>query len=64
LRYCVPALVELGRLPQITERIDCGGETDEYLALIFALGSSLGRARPKASVIDQHEHLTIAKFPK
>ncbi|KQV37691.1 hypothetical protein ASC96_25785 [Rhizobium sp. Root1204] len=27
-------------------------------------GSSLGGARPKASVIDQHGHLSIAKFPK
>ena len=31
---------------------------------IFAPGSSLGGARPKASVIDQHNHLSIAKFPK
>jgi serine/threonine-protein kinase HipA len=28
------------------------------------MGSSLGGARPKASVIDQHGHLAIAKFPK
>jgi serine/threonine-protein kinase HipA len=39
-------------------------ETDEDLQLIFAPGSSLGGARPKASVIDQHGHLSIAKFPK
>jgi hypothetical protein len=32
--------------------------------LIFAPGSSLGGARPKASVVDQHGHLSIAKFPK
>jgi len=32
--------------------------------VIFAPGSSLGGARPKASVIDQHGHLAIAKFPK
>src|SRR3546814_987986 len=39
-------------------------ETDEDLQLIFAPGSSLGGARPKASVTDQHGHLSIAKFPK
>jgi serine/threonine-protein kinase HipA len=60
----VPALIELGRLLQITERIERDEETDEDLLLIFAPGSSLGGARPKASVIDQHGHLSIAKFPK
>ena len=34
------------------------------LRIIFAPGSSLGGARPKASVIDQHGRLSIAKFPK
>lgn len=60
----VPALIELGRLLQITERILRDEETDEDLQLIFAPGSSLGGARPKVSVIDQHGHLSIAKFPK
>jgi serine/threonine-protein kinase HipA len=60
----VPTLVELGRLLRITERILRDEETDEDLPLIFAHGSSLGGARPKASVIDQHGHLSIAKFPK
>ncbi|WP_319566907.1 type II toxin-antitoxin system HipA family toxin [Cohaesibacter marisflavi] len=60
----VPAIVELGRLLQITERILLDEETDDDLQLIFAPGSSLGGARPKASVVDQHGHLSIAKFPK
>jgi serine/threonine-protein kinase HipA len=64
LRAGVPALVELGRLLQITERVLRDEETEEDLELIFAPGSSLGGARPKASVIDQHGHLAIAKFPK
>ncbi|MDE0343126.1 MAG: HipA domain-containing protein [Deltaproteobacteria bacterium] len=63
-RAGVPALVELGRLLQITERILRDEETDEDLRLIFAPGSSLGGARPKASVVDQHGRLSIAKFPK
>lgn len=60
----VPGLVELGRLLQVTERVLRDEETDEDLQLIFAPGSSLGGARPKASVIDQHGYLSIAKFPK
>jgi len=60
----VPALIELGRLLQVTERILRDEETEDDLQLIFAPGSSLGGARPKTSVIDQHGHLSIAKFPK
>jgi serine/threonine-protein kinase HipA len=63
-RAGVPPLIELGRLLQITERVLKDEETDEDLDLIFAPGSSLGGARPKASIIDQHGHLSIAKFPK
>lgn len=60
----VPALVDLGRLLEITERLLRDEETDDDLRLIFAPGSSLGGARPKASVIDQRGRLSIAKFPK
>lgn len=60
----MPALIELGRLLQVTERILRNEETDEDLRLIFAPGSSLGGARPKASIMDQHGQLAIAKFPK
>lgn len=64
VRAGVPAVIELGRLLQVTERILRNEETDEDLQIIFAPGSSLGGARPKASIIDQHGHLSIAKFPK
>ena len=60
----VPDLIDLGRLLGVTERVLRDEETDEDLQLIFAPGSSLGGARPKASVIDQHNKLSIAKFPK
>jgi serine/threonine-protein kinase HipA len=63
-RAGVPALIELGRLLQITERILRDEETDDDIQIIFAPGSSLGGARPKASVIDRHGHLSIAKFPR
>ncbi len=64
LRTEVPTLIELGRLLRITERLLRDEETDEDIQFIFAPGSSLGGARPKASVVDQHGHLSIAKFPK
>jgi serine/threonine-protein kinase HipA len=63
-RSGVPALVELGRLLQVTERILRNEDTDDDLRLIFAPGSSLGGARPKASVMDASGKLSIAKFPK
>ena len=60
----VPGTIELGRLLEASQRIVRGEETDEDLVLIFAPGSSLGGARPKASIVDQHNILSIAKFPK
>ena len=60
----VPALIKLGQLMESSQRILRNEETDEDLQLIFAPGSSLGGARPKASVVDQHDQLSIAKFPK
>lgn len=35
----------------------------KWVAMLIAPGSSLGGARPKASVIDIHNNLWIAKFP-
>ncbi|KUL30662.1 hypothetical protein ASB62_03795 [Chlorobium limicola] len=60
----VPKLVELGKLLGVTERILRDEESDEDLLMIFAPGSSLGGARPKASVIDQYGQLSIAKSSK
>lgn len=34
----------------------------KWLQMLIAPGGSLGGARPKASVLDQHNHLWIAKF--
>jgi len=60
----VPGFIQLGRLLQSAERIERETETDEDLDLIFAPGTSLGGARPKASVVDGYGNLAIAKFPK
>ncbi|MFI5343746.1 MAG: type II toxin-antitoxin system HipA family toxin [Chlamydiales bacterium] len=35
----------------------------KWLEMLIKPGSSLGGARPKASVVDEHKHLWIAKFP-
>ena len=35
----------------------------KWLEMLVMPGSSLGGARPKASVVDEHKHLWIAKFP-
>src|SRR3989338_4697682 len=36
----------------------------EWLNMLIAPGGSLGGARPKACVVDQHNHPWIAKFPR
>jgi len=38
-------------------------EYNRWLNMLIAPGSSLGGARPKASVMDTEQHLWIAKFP-
>ncbi len=60
----VPGLLALGRLLQVTERMLRDEDSDEDVQLLLAPGSSLGGARPKVSVLDQHGYLSIAKFPK
>ena len=42
---------------------DSSKVTNEWLMLLLAPGSSLGGARPKASVVDSQGDLWIAKFP-
>jgi serine/threonine-protein kinase HipA len=59
----VPSLIGLPRLLAAAEHVEADDETDEDLRLLLAPGSSLGGARPKASVRDRDGHLTIAKFP-
>jgi serine/threonine-protein kinase HipA len=59
----IPPLVELPRLLQASERVIGETDSDEDLRLLLAPGSSLGGARPKASVCDRDGSLAIAKFP-
>ncbi len=60
----VPPLIRLASLLDAANRLDRGEESDADFALIFAPGSSLGGARPKASILDAHGNLSIAKFPR
>lgn len=60
----VPPLLELGSLLAATDRIEKGRETDKDVMLVLAPGTSLGGARPKATVRDRAGSLLIAKFPK
>jgi serine/threonine-protein kinase HipA len=62
-RTRIPPLIELPRLLSAAEHVMGDTDTDEDLRLLLAPGSSLGGARPKASVRDRDGHLTIAKFP-
>lgn len=61
--YRIPPLVELPRLLSAAEHVIADQDSDEDLRLLLAPGSSLGGARPKASVRDSDGHLLIAKFP-
>ena len=40
-----------------------GEEVKKWLAILLAPGSSLGGGRPKANILDNDNHLLIAKFP-
>ena len=59
----IPPLIELPRLLSAAEHVAADTDSDEDLRLLLAPGSSLGGARPKASVRDRDGHLAIAKFP-
>ncbi len=60
----IPPLIELPKLLSATKNFLKNKETSNELRLLLAPGSSLGGARPKASVINKNGSLCIAKFPK
>ncbi|MFO8032542.1 MAG: type II toxin-antitoxin system HipA family toxin [Desulfohalobiaceae bacterium] len=59
----IPPMLELEKLLDSSSRIVNQEEKDQDLQDILEPGSSLGGARPKASVVDQEGSLWIAKFP-
>jgi len=63
-----PPFTSLRELEQASLRLEAEDSTEDpdylkWLNMLMAPGSSLGGARPKASVIDPHQSLWIAKFP-
>ncbi|MBM3535805.1 MAG: type II toxin-antitoxin system HipA family toxin [Alphaproteobacteria bacterium] len=60
----VPPLIDLPKLLQAAMRLSENRETDEDLRILLRPGSSLGGARPKASVRLVDGSLAIAKFPQ
>jgi serine/threonine-protein kinase HipA len=60
----IPPLARMAALLNAALLVTAGRASDEDLKLLLAPGSSLGGARPKASVIDRDGKLAIAKFPQ
>lgn len=63
-----PPWTSIRELEQISLRLEDDDVIDDpdylkWLNMLIAPGSSLGGARPKASVVDENGHLWIAKFP-
>jgi serine/threonine-protein kinase HipA len=62
-----PPWTSIRELEQASLKLEENDEDDienlKWLNLLMAPGSSLGGARPKASVLDEKGHLWIAKFP-
>ena len=56
-------LRELQASVKAYEEDEDGKNGNKWIPILFAPGSSLGGARPKANVIDLDGHLCIAKFP-
>jgi len=54
---------ELQYAAEILESDEDSEAVKKWLSILIAPGSSLGGARPKANVIDEHGALWIAKFP-
>ena len=59
----IPPLVKLPELLSTAQKIDEDRASAQDIQFLLAPGSSLGGARPKASVIDRDDSLSIAKFP-
>jgi len=59
----IPPLISLGSLLNASQNVVMKEETDQNIKDLAEPGSSLGGARPKATVIDKNNRLLIAKFP-
>jgi serine/threonine-protein kinase HipA len=65
-KHAAPPWASLAELVEASLRLEDSQpdqETKRWIDLLIAPGSSLGGARPKASVLDKQKNLWIAKFP-
>ena len=60
----IPPLRKLDELLKASLNLRTEAQTDNDVKLLHELGSALGGARAKASVLDKHNQLAIAKFPE
>jgi serine/threonine-protein kinase HipA len=60
----IPPLITVGKLLTAASHVMQDSDSDEDLRLLLGPGSSLGGARPKASVKDKDGQLAIVKFPR
>ncbi len=63
-----PPWASIRELEHVSLRLENENAVDDpdylkWLGMLVAPGSSLGGARPKASIVDEQGHLWIAKFP-
>ena len=64
----IPPLTEIKELVRASNEIELSEEKNtlpqkKWLFQLIQPGTSLGGARPKATIIDENKHLYIAKFP-
>lgn len=64
----IPPIANIRSLLHASQEIEKSEESSQlpdkkWLAQLIQPGTSLGGARPKASVIDENKHLCMAKFP-
>ncbi len=66
-QFAAPPMTSLRELAYAAHQIENTSDQDpdylKWLSMLMSPGSSLGGARPKASVRDEHGQLWIAKFP-
>lgn len=60
----IPPKIELPKLLNAADVIHAGGGDVEELKILLEAGSSLGGARPKASIRNHNSQLLLAKFPR
>jgi len=67
-QFTAPPISSLRELEYAVQQVEENKNIDKpeylkWLSMLISPGSSLGGARPKASVVDKNKHLWIAKFP-